>query len=60
VALALIACCLLLPALIGAAWLLAVGTVVEAALLTAVLAFGALALRRRRCGAKTGDARGRG
>ena len=47
-ALALIVCCLLVPALIGAAWLLAVGTAVEAALIASALALGTVAIRRRR------------
>ena len=46
--LAVVACCLVLPALIGAASLLALG--VEAALVGAALAFAVVAVRRRRSG----------
>lgn len=46
--LALIACCLLAPLLIGAAWLLALGPPLEALLIGVAVVFGAMALRRHR------------
>ena len=57
--LALIVCCLLVPAVIGAAWLLAVGTAVEAALIAAALALGAVAIHRRRCGTRAAESQAR-
>jgi uncharacterized membrane protein len=46
--LALIACCLLAPVLIGAAWMLTLAPLIEAALVIVALVFGAIALRRHR------------
>jgi len=46
--LALIVCCVLAPLLIGAAWILALGPLVEALLIGAAVIVGAVALRRHR------------
>lgn len=46
--LALIVCCVLAPALIGAAWMLALAPVLEAVLLAVAVVLGVIALRRHR------------
>lgn len=46
--LALAVCCVLAPVLIGAAWMLALGPVVEALLIGVAVVLGAVALRRHR------------
>lgn len=46
--LALVACCVLAPLLIGAAWMLALVPPVEALLIGVTVVLGAMALRRHR------------
>ena len=46
--LALVVCCVLAPLLIGAAWMLALGPLVEALLIGVAVVLGAMALRRHR------------
>ena len=46
--LALVVCCVLAPVLIGAAWMLALGPLVEALLIGVAVVLGAMALRRHR------------
>jgi hypothetical protein len=46
--LALVVCCLLAPALVGAVWMLELSLLIEVALIAAALILGAIALRRHR------------
>jgi hypothetical protein len=46
--LALVVCCVLAPVLIGAAWMLALGPLVEALLIGVAVVLGVVALRRHR------------